>query len=370
MIPFNKPYLTGGERPCIDEAMKNRRFAGDGAFSRKCAAWLTERAGCRKAILVPSGTAALEMMMLLAGIGAGDEVIMPSFTFSSTANAAVLRGATPVFVDVRPDTMNIDERLIEGAITARTKAICPVYYAGAPCDIEAIEALAERRGLLVLPDAAQAIMSERHGRALCSFGHMSALSFHETKNIHCGEGGALLINDPRFVERAEIVMEKGTDRSKFLRGEVDKYTWVDVGSSFLMNEITAAFLWAQLERADEIAARRLAIWDAYREALEPLEKAGALRLCARVEGHNGHIFWVALPAAARDGVMSAMKAKGIGVTFHYVPLHAAPMMKRPASPLPVTEDMAARLLRLPLYFELTREELDQVVKSLEEALRS
>ena len=368
MIPFNKPYLTGNENLYIEEVLKSRLFSGNNVFSKKCAAWLEDNLQCAKAILVPSGTAALEMMMILANIGSGDEVIMPSFTFSSTANAVVLRGAVPVFVDVKPDTMNIDEKQIEEAITPRTKAICPVHYAGVACDMEAIEALASRHGLLVLPDAAQAIGSFYKGQALCSYGHMSALSFHETKNIHCGEGGAILINDPAFVERAEIVMEKGTDRSKFFRGEIDKYTWVDIGSSFLTNEITSAFLYAQLEQADKIIQRRLEIWNAYYQKLEPLEKQEKLRRPGLTGDcvHNGHIFWVALnDTTTRDALISELKAKGINAVFHYIPLHSAPMgMRFPTRELPVTEEYAARLLRLPLHVDLTDEDIALVVDEL------
>jgi dTDP-4-amino-4,6-dideoxygalactose transaminase len=372
MIPFNRPYLTGGERGYIDEVLKSRRFSGNGEFSKKCAAWLEEHLSCLKAVIVPSGTAALEMMMILANVGPGDEVILPSFTFSSTANAIVLRGATPVFADIRPDTMNIDERLIEEAITSRTKAICPIYYAGAACGMAAIDAVAKRHGLLVLPDAAQAIGSVYEKKPLCSFGHMAALSFHETKNIHCGEGGALLINDPAFVERAEIVMEKGTDRSKFFRGEVDKYSWVDIGSSFLAHELTAAFLYAQLERADIIIKRRVELWNSYYERLEPLEKQGKLSRPGLVAGceHNAHIFWIHLrDAAARNGLMSDLKARGIGAVFHYVPLHDAPMGSRfSTKKLPVAEEYANRLLRLPLFYELTHEEIAYVTDSVSESL--
>jgi dTDP-4-amino-4,6-dideoxygalactose transaminase len=373
MIPFNKPFLTGNERLYIEEVLKNDIFAGNNFFSKKCASWLESRMRCAKAILVPSGTAALEMMMILANIGPGDEVILPSFTFSSTANAVVLRGAVPVFVDISPNTMNIDENLIEKAITPRTKALCPVYYAGVACDMEAIESLARRYALLVLPDAAQAIGSFYRGRPLCSYGHMAALSFHETKNVHCGEGGALLVNDPRFIERAEIVMEKGTDRSKFFRGEIDKYSWVDMGSSFLMNEITAAFLYAQLEKAEEIIERRVELWTCYYRSLEPLEKEGKLLRPTPVEGciHNGHIFWILLSdAATRDRLIYALKNKGIGSVFHYIPLHNAPMGLNfsPQSSLPVTTEYAARLLRLPLYVELTPHEITQTVEALREVL--
>jgi dTDP-4-amino-4,6-dideoxygalactose transaminase len=348
--------------------MSGRFFSGNNNFSKKCAAWLEEKMDCRKAFVVPSGTAALEMMMILAGIGPGDEVVMPSFTFSSTANAVVLRGARPVFVDVRPDTMNIDERLIEPAITPRTKAICPVYYAGVACGMEAIEDIAGRHGLLVLPDAAQAIGSSYRGRPLCSYGQMSALSFHETKNIHCGEGGALLINDPAFVERAEIITEKGTDRSKFFRGEVDKYSWVDVGSSFLVNEITAAFLYAQFAHFDEIQNRRLKLWNGYYEKLSGLERAGKLRRPPPMEGcvHNGHIFWILLnDADTRDRLIYALKSSGIYAVFHYIPLHGAPMGKNfSAGPLPVSDEYAARLLRLPLFAGMSEDELDRVAEGV------
>jgi dTDP-4-amino-4,6-dideoxygalactose transaminase len=372
MIPFNKPFLTGSERSYIEDVLKSGHFSGSGFFSKKCAARLENYTRCAKAILVPSGTAALEMMMILANIGPGDEVILPSFTFSSTANAVVLRGATPVFTDIRPDTMNIDESLIAKAITPRTKALCPVYYAGAACGMETIESLAKRYGLLLLPDAAQALGSVYKGRPLCSYGHMAALSFHETKNIHCGEGGALLVNDPAFMERAEVVMEKGTDRSKFFRGEIDKYSWVDVGSSFLMNEITAAFLYAQLEKMEDIIERRSELWACYYRLLEPLEKAGKLLRPAPVEGctHNGHIFWILLnDAATRDRLIYAMKNQGIGAVFHYIPLHSAPMGLNFSPPdLPVVTECAARLLRLPLYAELTPREIAQVVEVLSEVL--
>jgi dTDP-4-amino-4,6-dideoxygalactose transaminase len=348
--------------------MREGLFAGGNKFSKMCAAWLEKNMGCRKAFVVPSGTAALEMMMILAGIGPGDEVIMPSFTFSSTANAVALRGARPVFVDVRLDTMNIDEGKIEAAVTPRTKAICPVYYAGAACEMEAIKAIAGRHGLLLLPDAAQAIGSSYKGRPLCSFGHMSALSFHETKNIHCGEGGALLINDPDFVERAEIIAEKGTDRSKFFRGEIDKYSWIGLGSSFLVNEITAAFLYAQFERFDEIFRRRLELWNKYYERFDILEASGKLRRPQFVDGcsHNGHIFWVLLnDAETRDRMIYALKADGVSAVFHYIPLHGAPMGRTfGEAALPVSEEYAARLLRLPLFVGLTDDEQERVIASV------
>jgi dTDP-4-amino-4,6-dideoxygalactose transaminase len=372
MIPFNKPFLTGNERLYIEEVLKGKQFSGNNFFSKKCASWLEEHIGCAKAIVVPSGTAALEMMMILAGIGPGDEVILPPFTFSSTANAVALRGATPVFADIRPDTMNIDEKHIEAAITSKTKAICPVYYAGVACDMEAIESLAKRYGVLVLPDAAQAIGSVYKGQPLCSYGHMAALSFHETKNIHCGEGGALLLNDAAFVERAEIVMEKGTDRSKFFRGEIDKYSWVDIGSSFLMNEVTAAFLYAQLEQAEKIIERRVELWDLYYRSLEGLEKEGKLLRPRSMEGcaHNGHIFWILLnDAATRDRLIYELKDKDIGAVFHYIPLHDAPMgLNFSSGNLSISKEYPTRLLRLPLYVELTPQEITQVVEALREVL--
>ena len=363
-IPFNRPHVTGREMEYIRQVVEGGRFSGDGPFSRRCARRLEELTGARRAILVPSGTAALEMMMILADIGPGDEVIMPSFTFSSTANAVVLRGATPVFADIRPDTMNIDETLIEAAITPRTRAIVPVHYAGVACEMDAILDIAGRRGLLVLEDAAQCLMSSYRGRPLGGLGQMGALSFHETKNIHCGEGGALLVNDPSFAARAEIVMEKGTDRSRFFRGEVDKYTWVDVGSSFLVNEITAAFLWAQLEEAEGITARRLEAWEGYHEALAPLEREGLLRRPAVPADcrHNAHIYFILLNSPEeRDSLMSRLKSRGILSVFHYVPLDtaAAGLARASASrpPLSATADLSARLLRLPLFVGVDVEEV-------------
>ena len=363
-IPFNRPHVTGREMEYIRQVVEGGRFSGDGPFSRRCARRLEELTGARRAILVPSGTAALEMMMILADIGPGDEVIMPSFTFSSTANAVVLRGATPVFADIRPDTMNIDETLIEAAITPRTRAIVPVHYAGVACEMDAILDIAGRRGLLVLEDAAQCLMSSYRGRPLGGLGQMGALSFHETKNIHCGEGGALLVNDPSFAARAEIVMEKGTDRSRFFRGEVDKYTWVDVGSSFLVNEITAAFLWAQLEEAEGITARRLEAWEGYHEALAPLEREGLLRRPAVPADcrHNAHIYFILLNSPEeRDSLMSRLKSRGILSVFHYVPLDTATAGLARASasrpPLSATADLSARLLRLPLFVGVDVEEV-------------
>lgn len=367
-IPFSRPYVTGREMEYVRQAIDSRKLTGNGEFSRKCARRLEELTGCRKAVLVPSGTAALEMMMVLAGIGPGDEVIMPSFTFSSTANAVVLRGAAPVFVDMRPDTLNMDETLIEAAITPRTKAILPVHYAGVACEMDAIMRIARAHNLLVLEDAAQGILSGYKGKALGAIGEMAALSFHETKNIHCGEGGALLINDPAFVERAEIVMEKGTDRSKFFRGEVDKYTWVDMGSSYLVNEMTAAFLWAQLEEAERIVGERLALWNRYHKTLAPLEAEEKLRRPVVPKGcdHNAHIYAILLDSPeSRDALMAFLKEKGILAVFHYIPLDTALAGRTYGAPSPeplvVTADLSARLLRLPLFIGLEPDEVIEAV---------
>src|SRR5882724_3676523 len=276
-IRFNYPHATGREIEAIRDAIEKGHLSGNGPYGKKCQAWLEQSIGSHKALLTHSCTAALEMAAILADVGPGDEVIMPSYTFVSTANAFVLRGATPVFVDIRPDTLNLDERLIEAAITPRTKAIAVVHYAGVACNMEVIDAIAKKHHLLVVADSAQAIHSTYQGKPLAGYGALSALSFHETKNIISGEGGALLINDPRFAERAEVIWEKGTNRSQFFRGQVDKYTWVDIGSSYLPGEIVAAFLWAQMEEADAITRRRLALWTRYHEALAGAETSGAVR---------------------------------------------------------------------------------------------
>ena len=374
MIPFNKPYLTGRELDHIAEAHAAGQLAGNGQFSRRCCDWLETRVGSHKALLTHSCTAALEMAAILSAVGPGDEVIMPSFTFVSTANAFVLRGATPVFVDIRPDTLNIDERLIEAAITARTKAIVPVHYAGVGCEMDVITDMAERHGLIVIEDAAQGLLADYRGRPLGSIGHMAALSFHETKNIISGEGGALLINDPRYAERAEIIWEKGTNRSQFFRGQVDKYTWVDVGSSFLPGEVVAAFLWAQLEAADAITDRRLAIWERYHESFAELEAAGlARRPIVPVDvTHNGHMYYLLLPdLAARTRCIERLKAVGIQAVFHYVPLHASPFGRsvgRAVGELPVTDDVSDRLVRLPFWLGL-EEQLDDVIREVIAAAR-
>jgi dTDP-4-amino-4,6-dideoxygalactose transaminase len=358
VIPFNKPYMTGKELDYIADAHANGHLAGNGAYSRRCSAWLEERIGSRKALLTHSCTAALEMAAILSGVGPGDEVIMPSFTFVSTANAFVLRGATPVFVDIRPDTLNIDETKIEAAITPRTKAIVPVHYAGVGCEMDEIMDIAARHDLLVIEDAAQGLIAEYKGRPLGSIGHLAALSFHETKNIISGEGGALLINDPRFVDRAEIIWEKGTNRGQFFRGQVDKYTWVDIGSSYLPGEIVAAFLWAQMEAADDITERRRDIWATYHEAFRGLDEAGVIRRPIIPDGcvHNGHMYYLLLPdVEGRTAFIERLKDKGIQPVFHYVPLHSSPFGRsagRAVGDLSTTDNVSDRLVRLPFWIGL------------------
>jgi dTDP-4-amino-4,6-dideoxygalactose transaminase len=357
-IPFNKPHMTGKELWNVAQAHANGHLAGDGSFTRQCSGWIEQRVGCRKALLTHSCTAALEMAALLADIQPGDEIIMPSYTFVSTANAFALRGGVPVFVDIRADTLNIDETLIEAAITPKTRAIVPVHYAGVACEMDVIMDIAARHGLLVIEDAAQGILSTYKGRPLGSIGHMAALSFHETKNIISGEGGALLVNDARFVERAEIIREKGTNRSQFFRGQVDKYTWVDIGSSYLPGEILAAFLWAQMAEADEITKRRLDIWANYHQWFVALEKAGKVRrpVIPRDCRHNAHMYYLLLPdLAARTEFIAKLKKKDINTVFHYVPLHASPMgrkIARACGSMQQTETLSERLVRLPLWVGL------------------
>lgn len=354
-IPFNRPYMTGRELDYIAEAHAHGHLAGDGIFTKRCHAWLERTTGARRALLTHSCTAALEMAALLLDLEPGDEVIMPSFTFVSTANAFALRGAVPVFVDIRPDTLNIDENLIEAAITPRTRAICVVHYAGVGCEMDAIGSIAARHGLAIVEDAAQGILATYRDRPLGAIGAFGALSFHETKNIIAGEGGALLVNDPHFVERAEIIREKGTNRAQFFRGQVDKYTWVDIGSSYLPSEILAAFLAAQIEEAEAITTRRLALWNHYHEALAPLEAAGRLRrpVVPAHCTHNAHMYYVLLDGIdTRTRFIAALKSDDIHPVFHYVPLHSAPAGRnygRTSGDLGVTERTSERLVRLPLW---------------------
>ena len=369
-IPFNKPYMTGKELWYISQAHASGHLAGDGLFTKKCSNWLEHRIGCQKALLTHSCTAALEMAAILADIEPGDEVIMPSYTFVSTSNAFVLRGGVPVFVDIRADTLNIDETKIEAAITARTKAIVPVHYAGVSCEMDAIMDIARRHNLLVIEDAAQGIMSTYKGRPLGGIGHMAALSFHETKNIISGEGGALLINDARFVERAEMIREKGTNRSKFFRGQVDKYTWVDLGSSFLPGEIVAAFLWAQMEKADAINKRRLDIWANYHQWFANVEKAGKVRrpTVPRECGHNAHMYYLLLPnLESRTAVIDCLKSKGIQTVFHYIPLHSSPCgqtVGRAMGNMGNTNNTGENLVRLPLWLGLEERQTDVIEQAI------
>jgi len=363
-IPFNKPFIIGRELSYIADAVAQGHLSGDGGYTKLCHRWFEEKLGVRRALLTHSCTAALEMAAILCDIQPGDEVILPSYTFVSTANAFVLRGAVPVFVDIRSDNLNIDETLIEAAITPRTRAIVPVHYAGVPCEMDAIMAIAQRHKLLVVEDAAQALLSTYKGRALGSIGHFGCLSFHETKNIISGEGGALLVNDERFVERAEIIREKGTNRSQFFRGEVDKYTWVDIGSSYLPSELISAFLYAQLEHADGITAKRCHICTAYASQLAPLQQAGKLRLPNFDGDSNGHMFYVILDSlATRTRLIAHLKAQGIHPVFHYVPLHSSPAGRkygRTASAMTVTDNLSERLLRLPLHYAMSDEDIARV----------
>lgn len=369
-IPFNWPYMTGKELYYIAEAHFNGKLAGDGPYTKKCHGWLERYSGSPKALLTHSCTGALEMAALLADIQPGDEVIMPSFTFVSTANAFVLRGAVPVFVDIRSDTLNIDETKIEAAINEKTRAIVPVHYAGVGCEMDVIMDIANRHGLLVIEDAAQGIMSSYKGRPLGSIGHFGAFSFHETKNIICGEGGALLVNDAQYAERAEIIREKGTNRSQFFRGQVDKYTWCDVGSSFLPGELVAAFLWAQIEEAEEITNRRLAIWDTYHREFADIESAGLIRrpIVPVHTKHNAHMYYIILPSLEkRTALIEYLAEQGMNSVFHYVPLHSSPAGRRfgrTSGTLDNTDDLSDRLVRLPLWAGLDSDNTVKVVNAV------
>lgn len=375
VIPFNRPHVTGKEHVYIEEAIGSRQLSGDGPFTKRCHQWIERETGCAKALLTPSCTAALELAALLVEIEPGDEVIMPSFTFVSTANAFVLRGAVPVFVDIRSDTLNLDERLIESAITKRTRAIVPVHYAGVACEMDAILAIARRHDLRIVEDAAQGVMAGYKGRALGSIGDLGTFSFHETKNVTSGEGGSLLVNERSLVQRAEILREKGTDRSRFIRGEVDKYTWQCVGSSFLLGELAAAFLQAQFEQAREITQGRLAIWDRYHELLAPLEQAGFIRRPVVPDGceHNAHMYYIILaPEFDRQSVLDEFRRQQIGAVFHYVPLHSAPAgirVCRAHGELQATTSLSRQLVRLPMWLGLDESRQQRVVEVLEHHLR-
>ena len=378
-IPFNRPYMTGKELFYIAEAHFHGKLAGDGPYTKRCHGWLEGAAPPGRALLTHSCTAALEMTALLLDIRPGDEVILPSYTFVSTANAFVLRGAVPVFVDIRPDTLNLDEKQIEEAITPRTRAIVPVHYAGVSCEMDAILDIAKRHGLAVVEDAAQGLMATYQGRPLGALGDLGTFSFHETKNIISGEGGALLVNDPRLLERAEVLREKGTDRSRFFRGQVDKYTWQDVGSSYLPGELIAAFLWAQMEEAESITARRMALWNRYHERLAGLEAEGLLRrpIIPANCGHNAHMYYVLLPSLAqRTAFIERMGAQDVMCVFHYVPLHESPFGRahsRAVGSMRHTRDLSERLVRLPLWVGLEEhqdEVIERIVRTVREVCRA
>lgn len=374
-IPFNRPFVAGKELYYIAQAVTYGNLAGDGHFTQQCSRILEERFGISKVLMVPSCTAALEIAAMLVDLKAGDEVILPSFTFVSTANAVLRMGAKPVFVDVRPDTLNLDDQRIEDAITPRTKAIFPVHYAGVACEMDRILAIAKQYNLAVIEDAAQGVNSFYDGRALGSIGQLGAFSFHETKNYICGEGGALCINDPNYIERAEIIRDKGTNRKKFLRGEVDKYTWVDVGSSFVPSEIVSAFLFAQLEMLDVIAERRQRIYQYYRHELKQLEGEGLLRLPHIPDDcrSNYHMFYVLVAnQGVRDELLAHLRGHDIQAVFHYVPLHDSPMGKSlgyASEDLPVTVEYSGRLLRLPFFYDICEEEQSRVVSVITDFLR-
>jgi dTDP-4-amino-4,6-dideoxygalactose transaminase len=373
MIIFNRPPFTGNEQKYLIQSMKSLKISGDGEFTRRCHRWFEERLGCKKALLTTSCTHALEMTAILIDIQPGDEVIMPSYTFVSTANAFALRGAKIVFVDVRPDTMNIDEKLIEDAITEKTKAIVPVHYAGVACEMDTIMQIADKHGLFVIEDAAQGMMSSYKGKPLGTIGHFGTFSFHETKNYTSGgEGGLLIINDESFVTKAEIIREKGTNRSQFFRGMVDKYSWVDIGSSYLMNDLSAAYLWGQLDIADEINDERVAHWKMYYQGLKALEKKGFIELPVVPEActHNAHMFYIKVKdLKERTRLIGHLESHGIQAVFHYVPLHSAPAgMKFGmfAGEDNYTTKESERLIRLPLYYGIKPEEIESVIDTIVE----
>lgn len=370
MISFNKAPFTGAEFGYIQQAIDGLKISGDGLFTKKCSAWIEERFAARRALLTTSGTSALEMAAALCDLQPGDEVILPSYTFSSTATAFVGQGARLRFIDIRPDTMNLDENLIEAAITPRTRVIVPMHYAGVSCEMDTIMQIARDHGLRVVEDAAQGVMSTYHGQALGTIGDFGCYSFHETKNYSMGEGGAILINDPSLFDRAEIIREKGTNRSRFLRGQVDKYTWVEWGSSYLPSDINAAYLWGQLTCADKINDNRLASWEAYREGLQPLADAGVLGIPTIPEGckHNAHMFYVkAADLEERTALIAFLKERGVMSVFHYVPLHSSPAglrYGRFSGEDVYTTSESNRLTRLPMYYDLASEDLNTVVESV------
>lgn len=367
MISFNVPPYVGAELDYIKDAIEKRKICGDGEYTKKCSRWLEEKTGTSKCLLTTSCTHATEMAALLCDIQPGDEIIMPSYTFVSTADAFVLRGAKIVFVDIRPDTMNIDEQLIERAVTKKTKAIVPVHYAGVACEMDTIMDIARRKNLLVIEDAAQGVMSEYKGKALGTIGDYGCYSFHETKNYSMGEGGALLIKNPDMIENAEIIREKGTNRSKFFRGQIDKYTWVNYGSSYLPSELNAAYLYAQLEKADEINDKRLEAWKQYYEGLTPLYEEGRIELpvVPKECKHNAHMFYIKVKdIEERSRLIAYLKENGIGAVFHYIPLHSAPAGRkfgRFSGEDKYTTKESERLVRLPMHYDLKSEDVYRVI---------
>lgn len=368
MIHFNIPPFTGKEFDYMKEAVENHKICGDGPFTKKCDAWIEERFGTKKALLTTSGSTALDMAALLCGLKPGDEVILPSFTFSSTANSFVLAGAKLVFVDIRPDTMNIDENKIEEAITDKTRVICPVHYAGVACEMDKIMEIAKKYNLMVVEDAAQGVMSTYKGRALGTIGDFGCYSFHETKNYSAGEGGAILINNADYIEKAEILREKGTNRAQFFRGQVAKYNWVDFGDSYLQSDLNAAYLWAQLEMADEINDNRLETWKTYYEAFKPLKDKGVIELPTIPKDcvHNAHMFYIkAKDLDTRQEYIKFMKENDILCVFHYVPLHSAPAGLKFGRFNGIDEHTTSdsdRLVRLPMYYNMAKEDLEKVIE--------
>jgi len=373
MIVFNRPPFTGNEERYLLQSMKSLKLSGDGEFTKRCHKWFEKRLDCQKALLTTSCTHALEMSAILIDIQPGDEVIMPSYTFVSTANAFALRGAKIVFVDVRKDTMNIDEKLIEDAITDKTKAIVPVHYAGVACEMDTIMDIANRHNLYVIEDAAQGMMSTYKGKPLGTIGHLGTYSFHETKNYTSGgEGGLLIINDDKFDLKAEIIREKGTNRSQFFRGMVDKYSWVDIGSSYLMNDLSAAFLWGQLERADEVNKKRLDIWQKYYNGLKELEEGGFIELptIPKECEHNGHMFYIKVKDLdERSALIQHLYYNGIQAVFHYIPLHSSPAGKKFGKfhnqDIYTTKE-SERLLRLPIYYNLKDEDVELTIEKVKD----
>lgn len=369
-IPLNKPHITHKEMGYISHAHQIGQLSGDGFYTKKCHEWLEKNLGTKKALLTHSCTGALEMMVILINIQSGDEVIMPSFTFPSTANSVILRGGKPVFIDIRSDTLNMDEKLIEQAITPKTKALFPVHYAGVACEMDTIIKIANQYNLFILEDAAQGFLAKYRGKYLGTIGDMGAYSFHETKNVISGEGGAILMNKAKYINRAEIIREKGTNRNQFFRGQVDKYTWVDLGSSYLPGEIIAAFLMAQLEKAKIITKKRVKIWERYHSLLKDLEDGGYIRrpFVPKECQHSGHLYYILVDnLIIRHKLITYLKKKNILSVFHYVPLHSSPAGKKYArfvGKMKITNEVSDTLIRLPLFYDITRQEIDHTVQSI------